>query len=174
MKKSLSTLIIILLTSALLFSCSDKSSQEEKKWDIRDQTIEEQAPDFVLEDLEGNKVALSDYKGKVVLMTFVTTWCPYCREEIPELKTLYSLYGPQGFEVIAIYIQEPKKRVSNFVSDHNIPYKILLDPKGKVARAYEVRGVPTKFLIDRQGTIICQACRSVDVALKMLFKDQPS
>ena len=56
------------------------------KWDITKETIEQEASPFTLKDLKGEEIKLSDYKGKFVLLVFGTTWCPYCRIEIPNLK----------------------------------------------------------------------------------------
>lgn len=169
-KKYIVFLAVILILGLSAYSFS-QDYQKEKKWDIRKQNIEEKAPGFLLEDLDGKEIKLSDYKGKLVLLVFSTTWCPYCRAEIPHLKEFYSQYNKQGFEVINIDIQESKKRVSSFVKKHKIPYKVLLDKDGSVARIYGVRGVPTKILIDRDGTILCRACRSVDIMLDMLLSN---
>jgi len=164
-------LCIILVFSLLgILAClpSDKASKEEK-WDIKKQSIEKKAFDFALEDLNGNKIKLSNYKGKGVLLVFSTTWCSYCRKEIPQLKELYAKYKEKGLEIINIDIQESKDRVSAFTLKHKLPYTVLLDTDGKVASMYGVRGVPTKVLISKEGKIICIACRSIDIMLEMLF-----
>jgi peroxiredoxin len=164
-------LSIILVFSLLgLFAClpSEETSKEEK-WDIKRQSIEKKALDFALEDLNGNKVQLIDYKGQNVLLVFSTTWCSYCRKEIPQLKELYAKYKEKGLEIINIDIQESKDRVSTFTLKHRLPYTVLLDTDGKVASMYGVRGVPTKVLISKEGKIICIACRSIDIMLEMLF-----
>jgi peroxiredoxin len=153
-----------------LFGCpSTESNQKEEKLDTKKQSVEVKAPDFVLEDLKGNQVMLSDYKGKTVLLVFTATWCPYCRAEIPHLKEIYSKYNAKGLEIIYIDIQESVEKVSSFMAKHNIPFKTLLDKDGKVAYLFGVRGVPTKFLIGKDGTILCKACRSVDAMLDKLF-----
>ncbi len=156
-----------------LFGCSaSQDSSKEGKWDIREQSIEEKAPDFVLEDLEGKKVKLSDYKGKVVLLVFSATWCQYCRAEIPHLKKMYSQYKEKGFEVINIDIRESKEKVSSFAAKHELPYKILLDNDGKVARTYGVTGVPTQILIDGNGEILSRDSSSVEKLLESLLGDK--
>jgi len=130
------------------------------------------APDFILEDLKGKKVKLSDYNRKHVLLAFGATWCRYCRAEIPQLKEIYSKYKEKGLEIINIYTQESKEKVSSFTTKYELPYKVLLDMEGRVAYRYGVRGVPTNILINRDGTIICMACRDVDVLLSMLFNKE--
>ncbi len=106
-------------------------------------------------------------------MVFSTTWCPYCRTEIPQLKELYAKYKEKGLEILNIDIQESKERVSAYANKHKLPYKILLDTDGMVATMYGVRGVPTKVLINKDGTVLCVACRSIDIMLDMLF-DAPT
>ena len=176
MKGTFRLLLGMLLVFSLLglFAClpSEEASKEEK-WDIKKQSIEIKALDFALEDLNGNTVTLGDYKGQNVLLVFSTTWCSYCLKEIPQLKELYAKYKEKGFEIINIDIQERKGKVSAFTAEHKLPYKVLLDTDGTVASMYGVRGIPTKVLIGKEGTIICFACRSIDIMLDMLFNNSP-
>jgi peroxiredoxin len=159
---------LIFIFSLIIYPSCNNNSEEEKS-DIKVQSIEDKAPDFVLSDLEENRVKLSDYKGKEVLLVFGTTWCPYCRAEIPHLKKIHSQYKERGLEIINIFIQEGKKKVSAYASKHELPYKVLLDVDGRIAQGYSVRGVPTKFLISKDGDILCRACRSIDVLLDILY-----
>ena len=63
---------------------------------------EQPAPGWELKDLEGKPVKLSDFKGKVILLNFWATWCPPCRDEIPDLVSLQQQYGPRGLVVLGI------------------------------------------------------------------------
>ena len=163
-------LFLSMFLALSLFGCStSQHSSKEEEWDIKEQSIEEKAPDFVLEDLEGKEVKLSDYKGKVVFLVFSTTWCRYCRAEIPHLKKMYSQYKEKGLEVINIDIQESKEKVSSFAAKHELPYKVLLDEDGEVARSYDVKGVPTQILIDGNGEILSRDSRSVETLLESLL-----
>ena len=162
--------ITLVFSLLILSGCfpSEEASKEEK-WDIKKQSVEKKALDFVLEDLNGNKVKLSSYNGQEVLLVFSTTWCSYCRKEIPQLKKLYAKYKEKGLEIINIDIQESKDKVSAYTLKHKLPYTVLLDTDGKVASMYGIIGVPTKVLISKDGTIICVACRSIDIMLEMLL-----
>ncbi|MBW2598307.1 MAG: TlpA family protein disulfide reductase [Deltaproteobacteria bacterium] len=84
-----------------------------------------------------------------------------------------SKYKEKGFEILNIDIQESKEKVSAYANEHKLPYKVLLDMDGRVASMYGVRGVPTKILINKDGTILCVACRSIDIMLDLLF-DAPT
>jgi peroxiredoxin len=108
-------------------------------------------PDFTLEDLEGNRVSLSDFAGKGVFLVFTTTWCSHCVTVIPDLKKVYAENKDKNFKMLAIYIRESKSKVSSFSENHALPYTVLLDIDGKVASLYQVRGVPTFIAVDKLG-----------------------
>jgi peroxiredoxin len=166
-------IILVFSLFGLLACLPSEDASKQEKWNIKKQSIENKALDFALEDLNGNTVKLSSYTGQGVLLVFSTTWCPYCSKEIPQLKELYTKYKEKGFEILNIDIQESKEKVSAYANEHKLPYKVLLDPDGRVASMYGVRGVPTKVLINKDGTILCVACRSIDIMLDLLF-DAPT
>jgi len=119
----------------------------------------------------GQKFRLSDHRGKrPVLIIFSTTWCTFCKAEIPHFKSLYSTYAQQGLEVVNIDIQEPKEKVAKFASQNQLPYRVLLDEDGAVSGVYEIRGVPTMVLVDKNGMIACRQCRTVESVLSSIMK----
>ncbi len=131
----------------------------------------EKAPDFVLTDLKGQKFRLSDHRGKrPVLIIFSTTWCTFCKAEIPHFKSLHATYAKQGLEVVNIDIQESQEKVSKFTAQNQLPYRVLLDREGTVSGVYDVRGVPTMVLVDRNGLIACRQCRTVETLLDSMMK----
>ena len=111
------------------------------------------APDFQLKDLNGNKVLLKDFRGKVVLLNFWASWCPACREEMPSLEVIYKDYKDKGFEILAIDIMEDRKMVETFMEKMGLSFAALLDSDGKVSNDYRVVAIPTTFVIDRRGII---------------------
>ena len=114
------------------------------------------APDFTLADLSGNKVRLSDQKGKVVLIEFWATWCPPCRASIPGIERLYRTYGEKGLAVLAISMDEGGwDKVKAFSEEHGITYPVL-QGNDDVATKYMVRMIPAVYIVDRQGTIAKQ------------------
>ena len=164
-KKLIALSVVLFFAFTSLASC-DEGKKSEGSYDIKKESIEVTAPDFNLKDLAGKTHFLSDYKGKTILLTFTTTWCPYCIKDIPRLKKTYSDYKDKDFELIAVYIQESDKKVASFVKKYDLPYIVLLDTEGTVAQTYGVRGVPTKVLLDKKGTILCLACRTLDIMLE--------
>jgi peroxiredoxin len=166
----------IVVCSALIFmmalpfaSCEDKAPKGDSGAN-RGMPNKITAPDFSLQDITGKTWHLSDHRGKVVLLDFTTTWCPWCLKDIPNLKKIYERYRNPEFEFVSIYIQESQKKVSSFAGKHALPYKVLLDPEGKAARSYGVRGVPTKVIVGRDGTIACWMCDDVEGFLEKMLK----
>lgn len=113
------------------------------------------AKGFVLEDMDEEKVSLSDYRGKVVLLNFWATWCPPCIREMPSMERLHQQVGEQDFKVIAINQMEDADEVFAFTGQLEIDptFEILFDSDSKVSQDYAVRGLPTTYLIDKKGNI---------------------
>jgi peroxiredoxin len=130
--------------------------------------VDAPAPDFRLQDLKSREVTLGGLRGRPVLLVFGTTWCPYCREEIPRIKEIYTKGSAKNLEVLNIYINESEKKVGEFAARHALPYPVLLDRDGKVAERYQVRGVPMIVLVDGQGTIKCYQCRNLEAMLETM------
>lgn len=127
------------------------------------------APDFSLQDLQGNVFQLRSQKGKHVVIFFGTTWCPSCRTELPRYKKIYETYAGRGLEVIYINIMEPREKVAKFVRENSLPFRILLDVNGSVADSYAVLGVPTIVLIDGDGKLVMSAHTTAELPLKKIF-----
>ncbi|MBN2568308.1 MAG: TlpA family protein disulfide reductase [Deltaproteobacteria bacterium] len=158
-----------LILVGLLIGNGITANAEQNVRNIWEKSIEKPAPDFVLKDVEGKQMRLSDYKGKVVLLEFTTTWCPYCRKIMPYLEKIHDRYNKKDFVLISVYVQESQKKVKSYADKHKIPYKVLLDENGKVAESYSVVGVPELILVNRDGRILCRQCRSVDMMLEEMF-----
>jgi len=112
------------------------------------------APSFTLQDLKGNQVSLSDFKGKVVILDFWATWCPPCVREIPHFIELYEQYKDQGFAMVGISLDhQGVSVVKSFVQKYRVNYPILMTD-GRVDRAYGgITYIPTTFVIDAAGNI---------------------
>ena len=112
--------------------------------------------DFTLESLDGSKVSLSSFKGKVVLLSFWATWCGPCKQEMPDMQTMYQKLKGRGFEVVAVDMMEDKATVSQFVSRTGYTFPVLLDTTGEVGGTslYDARAIPTNYLIDKSGHIV--------------------
>ena len=113
------------------------------------------APDFQLIDLQGNRQALPDYHGKVVLLNFWATWCGPCRVEMPSMESVYQDLKDEGFAILAISSDPQGSIVTRpFVASQGLTFPILHDSDYRVSGSYGVRTLPMSFLIDRNGTLI--------------------
>ena len=111
------------------------------------------APDFVLQDASGKTAKLEDYRGKVVLLDFWATWCTGCKKEIPWFSEYQKTYGPQGFAVVGVSMdQEGWKVLKPFLAEHQVPYRMLLGDEATSQR-YGIENLPDTFLIDRKGRV---------------------
>lgn len=117
------------------------------------------APNFSFEDLDGKKRALSDYKGKVVLVNFWATWCPPCRREMPSMERLYQKLKSGPFTIVAVNQYENVDLVFSFTGqlEPQPTFPILLDTKSVSAKAWGVKGLPASFIVDKQGKVAYRA-----------------
>ena len=115
------------------------------------------APNFVLENLDGDYVELNQEIGEgPVLLSFWATWCKPCIEELTEFKKLYHDYKDKGFKLLAISTDDERTvaKVKPYVKSKNYDFPVLYDTSGDVARIYYARAVPFTVLIDKQGAIV--------------------
>ncbi len=111
------------------------------------------APDVQLTDLEGSPVALSDFRGQVILYNAWATWCPPCKEEMPALQAFFEAHKESGFVIVAIEDGQPIEEVRAFVGEHRLTFPVWPDPQYKATTAFRANSLPTSFVIDRDGVV---------------------
>lgn len=133
---------VVLMAAFLLSACSQSSALE----------VGEKAPDFTLTDTNGASVKLSDFAGKVVILDFFASWCPPCRQAVPDFISLQKEYGPKGLAVVGVAL-EGLADAKKFAERIGINYPVLIDDE-RVSKDYgPVRSIPTIFVIGKDKNI---------------------
>ncbi len=146
-----------LLTSSLLFLFSIFGNALADGQTLTPVTGTPLAPNFTLEDTDGEMHTLSDYQGKVVIVNFWATWCPPCREEMPSMERAWTTLKDKNVMMLAIDVGEDEDTVFNFTANYPVTFPLLLDLDSAVISQWPVKGLPTTYIIDPQGRLIYQA-----------------
>ena len=114
------------------------------------------APDVTFVKLDGQKVALKDLRGKVVMVNFWATSCTTCVGEMPQMISTYNKYKDQGLDFVAVAMSyDPPNYVLNYTETRKLPFKVALDPQDTLAKAFgDVKLTPTTFVIGKDGSIL--------------------
>jgi len=115
--------------------------------------VGDQAPDFLLEDLERERVSLADYRGQVVLLDFWATWCRPCRVMMPVLDWFYKKHRDSGVVILSVNEREGRERVRDAPEGRKQGFRVLLDCDGRVGDAYGVSALPVLVMVDREGKV---------------------
>lgn len=142
-------MFLVLLLMLMLFALDGQALAANKGVSPR---VGYRAPDFVVKDLAGNDVTLSDQLGKPVFINFFATWCTFCRVEMPYIETLYGELGDEVAFMI-VDLRESQATVEAFFADHGLTVPVYLDATGASGARYAVRGIPASFFIDGDGVI---------------------
>ena len=112
-------------------------------------------PVFHVTDLEGRPQSLAQYGGKVVVLHFWATWCPYCRAEIPKLLRIHRELAARGVTILAVGVDENVGQLRQFVASSRLPYAVIADAEANFALAqdYEIVGIPATYVIGRDGRL---------------------
>jgi len=119
---------------------------------------------FILTNLKGENIKLSDYKGKVVVLDFWATWCGPCRASFPNMQELVNEYKNKdvAFFFIATWQEgKPnaiKDEVSKFITDNKYTFNVLFDYNNDIVAKYKIKGIPTKIVIDKNGEFLSINC----------------
>lgn len=135
-----------------------KVASEKTLAELKGKMLDSPAPDFVLEDLQGQSISLADLRGKIVIIDFWATWCRPCIESFPGMKQAVEKYRDnENVRFLFINsgerVEDWKKNAIDFMTKNNYPFHVLLDTENKVITSFEVDGIPTKFVIDKKGKI---------------------
>jgi thiol-disulfide isomerase/thioredoxin len=166
-------IVSILILTLVMSSCSigkksdssqpkelkqNKAEGGQKQW-LDKNEVKIAASDFELTTLNGNKVKLSDLKGKTVVINFFATWCPPCKAEMPGFISTMEEYAKDNKDVVFLFVDldEDNATVENFLKERNYTIDPLMDKGGEVYSKYTLRGgIPTTTIVDKDGNISTQ------------------
>lgn len=129
-----------------------KSTSEAAPVEEFDIAIGKESPDFTLKNLDGEEVSLSDYRGKIVLINFWATWCPWCDKEMPDLQKLDE--ENDDLVVLAVDVMEKEEIVKEYIEKGKYNFEVLLDEDGEIAKTYLVSGLPASYFVDEEGILL--------------------
>lgn len=112
------------------------------------------APDFTVEDIDGNKYKLSDFRGKPVIINFWASWCGPCKKEMPDFEELYKEYGSEiNFLMVNMTDgkRETKKKAFEHINSEGYTFPVYFDTRLEAAYAYGVSSIPATYFIDSEG-----------------------
>jgi peroxiredoxin len=146
-------ILVLLVSIAALLIFEGGARAELKYLDVK---VGDEAPDFILRDLDGETIILSAFEGeKVVMIDFWATWCNVCKKEMPTINENYIKYKDKGYVVLSVVLNASDERgVRKIQSEKNLQFPILLDTGWKVSKLYGLQGpIPVKIVIDVNGVI---------------------
>ena len=115
------------------------------------------APEFRLKGPDGKELALSDFRGKYVVLDFWASWCGDCRRDIPNIKALYEKYSPKGVEFVGVSFDDNAERWQNAIKEFGLKYHQVSELKKwkttDIYAAYGIKWIPTIYIIGPDGKV---------------------
>lgn len=159
MKKTwISVAIIVVLVGITLFFNLSKSNNSDFDMDVSGIEVKPAkgfvAPKFSISDVDGNKVTLTDLRGKPVFINFWASWCPPCKEEMPYIEEAYKKHNDRiTFLMINAIEADTFEDMTAYMQEYQYSFPVQLDKKNLVSDLYQVFGYPTSYFIDKRGVI---------------------
>ncbi len=172
--------LFLSLAAALLLGAVSLRAQEAKDLDpqyAKDLIKSGQAPDFTLPGTDGKTYSLKDFRGKTLIIDFWATWCPDCREEMPQLLALQKkLKGRKDIVMVGVSFDTDPAKLEAYVKEQGIGWLQLSDFKSKkesaISEAYHIQWIPTKYVIGPDGKVLLATVMQdkVDALVQKLLK----
>jgi peroxiredoxin len=112
-----------------------------------------QTPDFTATSLDGKTRSVSDYRGKGLLIIFMSSWCPCSHESIPIVNKTYQRHKNDNVEFLIVGIQEARSKFENFVTERGILFPAIYDDDKVISRSYGINAPPTMVFIGKDGIV---------------------
>ncbi len=150
----------LLMLSAIGYNLLSKKYQPQENPvapSSQTQAKQESAPDFTVQDAQGNKVSFSNFQGKPVVLNFWASWCPPCRAEMPDYEKMYQQYSAKGIVFMMVNLtdgaRETTATATRFVKDNHYTFPVYFDVQYEAANAYSISSIPDSIFIDKDGNI---------------------
>lgn len=162
-----------------------ETEREEQKSDVETEMTQaseseqqlQKAPDFVVTDMDGNEVKLSDFQGKPVIVNFWASWCGPCKSEMPDFEEMYQQYGEEIHFVMVNMTDGSRETVevaSEFIAEQGYTFPVYFDTQYSAAITYGVTSIPATYFIDAQGNAVAYArsvinAETLQMGIDMIF-----
>lgn len=156
---------------------ADAQQLEKEMKELKKLMIGAIAPDLSLPDQNGDMLAISDFRGKFLLLDFWASWCGPCRRENPTVVKVYNEYKDKGFEVLSVSLDKSKEKWLAAIEADGLEWKHISDLKGwksLASEVYKVKAIPRTYILDGEGRIIAKNLRGDALEKKMaeLFAEE--
>lgn len=142
-------ILLVLMVGVITFTIYSNLTKEKNSV----LQVGDEAPDFVLTDMNGEKHQLSDYRGQGVFLNFWGTWCKPCEREFPLMDQQYQEVKDEGLQILAVNIGESNFAVQKFIDRLGLTFPVLIDDNKSVMETYNINPLPTTFLVNPEGKI---------------------
>ncbi len=160
-------LIGVIIAASLLYN---KFTDEYKGDDFAENSSseienEKKAPDFTVLDEDGNKVKLSDFKGKPVVLNFWATWCYYCDKEMPDFDAAAKKYPDVQFLMVNATdgVEETVEKAKKYIEDKGFEFPVFFDTEMEAVINYNITGFPSTYLLDKDGNLVAYRSGMMDL-----------
>lgn len=161
--------MLLLLALALPGCLSEEVPTEDETTLVR---VGEEAPGFTVGMLDGSQVTLAALRGDVILLTFFSTWCPTCREQMQQMQSqVVDRFAGRKFRFLPISRGETQQAVGEFCRELGIAFPVGLDPDAAIYSIYATRYVPRNFIISPDGKILLSET-DYDATIRRLLIEQ--
>lgn len=130
----------------------------------------ESVPNFTLRDETGKVVALSQFRGQIVVLNFWATWCPPCIDEMPSLNEFAERYQGKGIQVVGVSVDENAEAYQEFLASNQIKFVTLRDPAHNTSDLYGTFRFPESYIIGREGRLVRKVIGAIDWASPKEFQ----
>lgn len=146
-------------------AAEDEAQNQDEESDGQQAKVK--APDFVVYDKDGNKVGLSDYLGKPVVLNFWASWCGPCASEMPDFEEAYKERGDE-IQFLMVNLtdgyQETMESATEYIQEQGFTFPVFYDTESNAANTYATYSIPMTFFIDSEGYMVARATGALDSA----------